>query len=64
MPARPAVIKQAELTRYIKAVMAAGVIVGKITVRPDGGVEILPLGSGTDDAGPNPCDRLLKRGRG
>lgn len=62
MSSRPAIIKQAELTRYIKAVVAAGVSVGKITMLPSGAVEILPLGAVPDEAGPNPCDRLLNRG--
>ncbi|MEO1678021.1 MAG: hypothetical protein AAFU80_07660 [Pseudomonadota bacterium] len=57
--ARPiASLKQADLTRYLKAVRAAGFDIPRITIQPNGTVVIEP-GSG-DDRGTNPCDMLLK----
>lgn len=51
----PSRIKQAELTRYLKAVQAAGVPVGPIRIEPNGTVVILPR-DGTEAAEPNPWD--------
>lgn len=59
MPNIPATIKQAELTRYLKAVRAAGVEVGQVRIAKDGTVTITPLGVVSSD-GANPCDELLK----
>jgi hypothetical protein len=60
MANRHAVVKQADLTRYVRAVQAAGVTVGRVLVRPDGAVEIIPKGSDpTGFAGPDP-DELLR----
>ena len=59
MANRPALLKQADLTRYLKAVQAAGVSVGRVVIGKDGSVSIFPAGAG-DLEGPNPCDRLLK----
>jgi hypothetical protein len=58
MAARPALVKQSDLTRLIKGAVAAGVIVERIEARPDGSVIIFPKGSAaaTD---PNPFDALL-----
>lgn len=59
MANRPALLKQSDLTRYIKALRQAGVEGGQVEVRPDGTHVIIILGQG-DAAGANPCDRLLK----
>lgn len=58
---RPATVKQADLTRYIRGAKAAGVTIGRVLVRPDGAVEIIPKGSEpTGHSGPDP-DELLRR---
>lgn len=57
MANRKAPIRQADLRRYIAAIVAAGVPVGKIMIGPDGTVTILAAGEA--DASANPCDRLL-----
>lgn len=60
MANRPATLKQADLTRYVRAVLAAGVIVGRVLVRPDGAVEIIPKGAEPSQGiGPDP-DELLR----
>jgi hypothetical protein len=60
MANRPALVKQAEITRYVRGVMAAGVSVGRVLVRPDGAVEIIPKGAEpTAGIGPDP-DEYLK----
>lgn len=60
MANRTATVKQSDLTRYVKAVLAAGVQVGRVLVRPDGGVEIIPKGAEPSATlGPDP-DELLK----
>ncbi len=60
MANRPAVLRQAELTRYVRAVEAAGVPVGRVLVRPDGAVEIIPKGAEWNGPkGPDP-DELLR----
>lgn len=59
MAARPAMIKQSELTRYAKAMQKAGVKEWRIVARPDGSHEIV---AGKTDAaltGPDP-DELLR----
>ena len=58
MANQPAKIKQAELTRYVAAVVKAGVAIGKISIAPNGTVTIIPAGAPSDDTA-NPCDRLL-----
>jgi len=58
MAARPAILKQSELTRYAKAMQKAGVKEWRIVARPDGSHEIV---AGKTDAaltGPDP-DELL-----
>lgn len=60
MGARPTALKQADLTRYLKAVLAAGVRVGRVLVRPDGSVEIVPSGDDLSET-ENPCDVLLRK---
>lgn len=59
MTDRTALVKQSDLTRYLKAVEKAGVPVGRIEVARDGTVRIFTQAADGDD-GPNPCDRLLK----
>lgn len=59
MANRPATLKQADLTRYVRAVQAAGIVVGRVLVQPDGAVEIIPKGAETVGFnGPDP-DELL-----
>jgi hypothetical protein len=59
MANRRAPVTQNDLTRYVKAVAAAGVAVGEVKIEPDGTVRIIPAGSVPSDEG-NPCHRLLK----
>ena len=59
MPSRPAPIRQSDLTRYAKAMQAAGVADWRIELRPDG-TQIIVAGKVDANAGPNPCDELLK----
>ncbi|MDU8946107.1 hypothetical protein RXV90_22210 [Rhodophyticola sp. MJ-SS7] len=54
----PAKVKQAELTRYMKAMVKAGVPVGELRISPDGSVRLI-LASGEVKDTDNPCDRLL-----
>lgn len=59
MANRPAPVKQSDVTRYVRAVQAAGITVGLVLVRPDGAVEITPMGAETSGRkGPDP-DELL-----
>lgn len=43
---RSALLKQSDLTRYAKALQAAGVEEWKVVVRPDGSHEIIKAASG------------------
>jgi hypothetical protein len=55
-----ALLKQSDLTRYLKAMRAAGVA-GRVEADPSTGKHIIVVGEGSpDDDSPNPCDRLLK----
>ena len=56
-----ALLKQSDLTRYLKAMRDAGVF-GRIEADPRTGKHIIVVGEGAadPDASPNPCDRLLK----
>lgn len=54
-----ATLKQSELTRYAKAMRAAGFEEFRVDVKPDGTVSII-TGKADEVTGPNPCDRLLK----
>jgi hypothetical protein len=56
---RRAALKQSDMTRYLKATVAAGISPGKIEVSSDGTVTIYP-GDSAVRTGSNPCDRLLK----
>lgn len=57
---RPASFKQSDVTRIVKGVVAAGIVPGRVLVRPDGAVEIIPMGSQVLGlVGPDP-DELLK----
>jgi hypothetical protein len=60
MAARPAILKQSELTRYAKAMQKAGVPEWRVVARPDGSHEIV-AGRVVNNLqiGPNP-DELLK----
>lgn len=60
MANRPAALKQSDLTRYLKAVRAAGFADGRVLVRPDGTHEIIAGRVAADAAGPDP-DELLKQ---
>ena len=61
MANRSAIVKQADVTRYVRAVQAAGITVGLVLVRPDGAVEITPKGAGpTGYKGPDPDELLLR----
>jgi hypothetical protein len=55
----PALVKKSDLARYVKAVLSAGVVIGRVTIGPDGTVNLYPAGAVETDT-PNPCDRLLK----
>lgn len=61
MANRPATIKQAEVTRLVKGVMAAGVVVGRIEVDYLAGKTIIyPKGAEPSQGiGPDP-DELLR----
>ena len=59
MANRPALLKQADLTRYFKAMKAAGFEEGRVEVKPDG-THIIIAGNSDHNSGANPCDRLLK----
>jgi hypothetical protein len=56
-----AILKQSDLTRYLRAMRAAGVT-GRIEADPRTGKHIIVVGEGAidSDTSPNPCDRLLK----
>lgn len=60
MPARTALLSQAELTRYAKALREAGVAQWRVEVDPVTRKVSIIAGSLDPEAGPNPCDRLLK----
>lgn len=63
MASRPAPLKQSELTRYAKAMRAAGVGSWRIEFEnPDGTRVSLIVGEAENGnhAGANPCDRLLE----
>lgn len=55
MTNRPALAKQAEITRCVKGVTAAGLDVGKVVVGRDGSITVFPKGSLTDQQ-TNPWD--------
>lgn len=54
-----ALLKQSELTRYAKALQAAGISEWRVVVRLDGSHEIIAGKSGTKVSGPDP-DELLR----
>lgn len=59
MANRPANLKQSDLTRYAKGMLAAGVSEFRVVVHPNGSHEII-AGKGADHlAGPDP-DELLR----
>lgn len=55
MTNRPALAKQAEITRCVKGVKAAGLDVGKVVVGRDGSITVFPKGAGGEGTG-NPWD--------
>jgi hypothetical protein len=55
MANRPALAKQAEITRCVKGVTAAGLDVGKVVVGRDGSITVFPKGAVTDQRA-NPWD--------
>lgn len=57
MTYRPALVKQSELTRYVKAVQNAGVAVGRVVIGRDGTVTVYPAGAADDSTAPNPWDQ-------
>lgn len=60
MANRPALLKQSELTRYLKAMKAAGNEGGRVEVKPDG-THVIFAGDSDSASGANPCDRLLDK---
>lgn len=58
MSNRPAPFKQADLTRALKGVAAAGMRVARVIVRPDGGIEIIPEGASGAAVSANPWDEV------
>lgn len=59
MAARPAPLKQSDLTRYAKAMRAAGILEWRVEVLPSGKHTII-AGKPDAESAPNPCDRLLE----
>lgn len=59
MAARPAILKQSELTRYAKAMQKAGVKEWRVVARPDGSHEIVAGKTDAAMTGPDP-DELLR----
>lgn len=59
MANRKAAVTQADVKRYVAAVLAAGVRPGKIEIAPDGTVTIYPADA-PGFTGANPCDILLE----
>ncbi|WP_424989711.1 hypothetical protein [Fluviibacterium sp. S390] len=49
-------IKQAELTRYAKAMQAAGVEAWRVDIKPDGTISIIAMPSGKFDSSENDWD--------
>ena len=49
MASRPALLRQSELTRYLKAWQAAGYSEPRIEIRPDGTVVLLPGSASAPD---------------
>lgn len=58
MANRPANFTQADVSRAIKATVAAGLSVGRIEIDQTGRIVIIPDTAGLASS-PNPCDRLL-----
>lgn len=57
VPPRPAPLRQVELTRYLKAVKAAGVEVRKIEIDPGSGKVVVVTDKAGPDEAPNDWDR-------
>ncbi len=57
MANRPALVKQADLTRLIKGALAGGFQIGRVEVKPDGSVIFTPVGGDAGATDPNPWDQ-------
>lgn len=57
MANRPALAKQAEITRCVKGVVAGGLDVGKVVVGRDGSITIFPKNAVSDPKA-NPWDEI------
>lgn len=55
----PATIRQADLTRALKAVKAAEIEAAQIRIDPDGTMHIIVAAAPADSQPVNPLDRLL-----
>lgn len=53
-------VRQGDLTRYLRAALAAGLEINEVYVAPDGSVRIIASGKDSE-IGFNPCDRLLEQ---
>lgn len=58
MAARPAILKQSDLTRYAKALQQAGVKEWRVLARPDGTHEIVAGATDAAAIGPDPDEFL------
>lgn len=55
---RSAIVKQADLTRYMAAAVKAGLPLQRVTIALDGTVTLI-TGEASGEGSANPCDRLL-----
>lgn len=60
MANRPVALRQSDLARYARALREAGLTEWRIEVDPVTGRHTIIAGRPDDQAGPNPCDRLLR----
>ena len=59
MAGKRAILPQAELTRYAKAMRDAGIVEWRVEVYPETGKICIIAGAYGPEADRNPCDRLL-----
>ena len=58
----PKPFTQAAVTRAVRAMNKAGLMIAGVKLSPDGSIHILTdLGQTANDGSPNPLDRVLKR---